>query len=59
MPQTTVGEPAGQKRTLLIGGIAAMQATVVFDDSQTTVAALTRATTDAGYPSTPVKGAGK
>jgi mercuric ion binding protein len=27
-------------------------ATVVFDDSQTTVAALTRATTDAGYPST-------
>lgn len=28
------------------------QATVVFDDSQTTVAALTRATTDAGYPST-------
>jgi len=31
------------------------QATVVFDDTQTTVAALTRATTDAGYPSTPVK----
>jgi len=29
---------------------------VVFDDTQTTVAALTRATTDAGYPSTPVKG---
>ena len=32
------------------------QATVVFDDAQTTVAALTRATTDAGYPSTAVKG---
>lgn len=32
------------------------QATVVFDDTQTTVAALTRATTDAGYPSTPVTG---
>jgi mercuric ion binding protein len=35
------------------------QATVVFDDAQTTVAALTRATTDAGYPSTAVKGGGK
>ncbi len=35
------------------------QATVVFDDTQTTVAALTRATTDAGYPSTPAKGAAK
>ena len=35
------------------------QATVVFDDTQTTVAALTRATTDAGYPSTPVKGTAK
>jgi periplasmic mercuric ion binding protein len=35
------------------------QATVVFDDAQTTVAALTRATTDAGYPSTAVKGAAK
>ena len=34
-------------------------ATVVFDDSQTTVAALTRATTDAGYPSTVEKGAAK
>lgn len=33
------------------------QATVVFDDSQTTVAALTRATTDAGYPSTVEKDA--
>ncbi len=33
------------------------QATVIFDDAQTTVAALTRATTDAGYPSTAVKGA--
>jgi mercuric ion binding protein len=32
------------------------QATVVFDDTQTTVAALTRATSDAGYPSAPVKG---
>ena len=28
------------------------QATVVFDDTQTTVAALTRATTDVGFPST-------
>jgi mercuric ion binding protein len=35
------------------------QATVVFDDTQTTVAALTRATTDAGYPSTPETGAAK
>ena len=35
------------------------QATVVFNDAQTTVAALTRATADAGYPSTVVKGAGK
>lgn len=33
------------------------QATVVFDDSQTTVAALTRATADAGYPSTVEKDA--
>jgi len=31
------------------------QATVAFDDAQTTVTALTRATTDAGYPSTAVK----
>ncbi len=35
------------------------QATVVFDDTQTTVSALTRATTDAGYPSTPVTGTAK
>jgi len=35
------------------------QARVVFDDAQTTVAALTRATTDAGYPSTAVKAAAK
>ncbi len=35
------------------------QATVVFDDTKTTVSALTRATADAGYPSTPVKDAGK
>jgi mercuric ion binding protein len=35
------------------------QATVVFDDTQTTVAALTRATTDVGFPSTPVEGATK
>jgi periplasmic mercuric ion binding protein len=35
------------------------QATVAFDDAKTTVAALTRATTDAGYPSTAAKGAGK
>ena len=34
-------------------------ATVVFDDSQTTVAVLTRATTDAGYPSTVEAGAAK
>jgi len=30
------------------------QAIVVFEDSQTTVAALTTATTEAGYPSRPV-----
>ncbi len=35
------------------------EATVVFDDTKTTVSALTRATKDAGYPSTPVKDAGK
>lgn len=29
------------------------QATVVFDDTQTSVAALTRATADVGFPSTP------
>lgn len=33
----------------------ALQAVVTFDDAKTTVAALTKATTDAGYPST-VKG---
>jgi len=32
-----------------------LQAVVTFDDTKTTVAALTKATTDAGYPST-VKG---
>lgn len=31
------------------------QATVTFDDVKTNVAALTRATTHAGYPSTPAK----
>lgn len=35
------------------------QATVIFDDAKTTVAALARATTDAGYPSTPVTSAVK
>ncbi len=35
------------------------QATVVFDDTQTNVAALTRATTDAGYPSTVETGTAK
>ncbi len=35
------------------------QATVVFDDTQTTVAALTRATTDVGFPSTLQKDAAK
>jgi len=34
-------------------------ATVVYDDTQTTVAALTRATTDVGFPSTPEKSAAK
>ncbi len=29
-----------------------LQAVVTFDDAKTTVAALTKATTDAGYPST-------
>ena len=32
-----------------------LQAVVIFDEAKTTVAALTKATTDAGYPST-VKG---
>ena len=32
-----------------------LQAVVTFDDAKTTIAALTKATTDAGYPST-VKG---
>ena len=32
------------------------QATVTFDDAKTGVAALTKATTDAGYPSEPVEG---
>ena len=31
------------------------QATVVYDDTKATVAALTRATTDVGFPSTPQK----
>jgi mercuric ion binding protein len=35
------------------------QATVLFDDAQTTVAALTRATTDAGYPSTALQSAAR
>ena len=35
------------------------QATVHFDDAKTNVAALTHATTDAGYPSTAVTGADK
>src|SRR5436305_8302006 len=35
------------------------QATVVFYDTKTTVSALTRATTDAGYPSTSVKTSGE
>jgi mercuric ion binding protein len=30
------------------------QATVTFDDAKTNVEALTRATTNAGYPSTPI-----
>jgi mercuric ion binding protein len=32
-------------------------ATVTFDDQKTTVAALTQATTQAGYPSQPIEGA--
>jgi hypothetical protein len=35
------------------------QATVVFDDTQTTVATLTRATADVGFPSTLQKVAAK
>jgi mercuric ion binding protein len=35
------------------------QATVAFDNAKTTVAALTRATTDVGFPSTELKGAAK
>lgn len=37
--------------------MASKQATVIFDDAKTTIAGLTRATTDAGYPSTPVASA--
>lgn len=37
--------------------LAARRTTVVFDDAKTTVAALSRATAAAGYPSTPVKDA--
>lgn len=36
-----------------------MQATVMFDDTQTNVAALTRATTEAGFPSTLAKDAAR
>lgn len=32
--------------------LAKLQAVVTFDDAKTTVAALTKATTEAGYPST-------
>ena len=35
------------------------QATVTFDDAKAGVAALTKATTDAGYPSEPVEGSRK
>jgi mercuric ion binding protein len=35
------------------------QATIAFDDSKTSISALARATTDAGYPSTPVSGTRK
>ena len=36
-----------------------LQAVVTFDDARTTVAALTKATTDAGYPSTVKDNKGK
>lgn len=36
-----------------------LQAVVTFDDAKTTVAALTKATTDAGYPSTVTDNKGK
>jgi mercuric ion binding protein len=35
------------------------QATIAFDDSKTSISALARATTDAGFPSTPVSGTRK
>jgi mercuric ion binding protein len=35
------------------------QATIAFDDAKTSISALARATTDAGYPSTPVSGTRK
>ena len=51
-----------KKALTKVAGVAAvdvnlrkLQAVVTFDDAKTTVAALTKATTDAGYPST-VKG---
>lgn len=37
--------------------LAKRQTTVAYDDAKTDVAALSRATTAAGYPSTPVKAA--
>lgn len=37
--------------------LAKRQTTVVFDDAKTDLAALSKATADAGFPSTPVKGA--
>ena len=37
----------------------AKEATVTFDDARTTVSALTKATADAGYPSTAKEGAAK
>jgi mercuric ion binding protein len=49
-----------------IGGVGVVKtsletrtATVTFDDQKTTVAALTAATADAGYPSQPVEAAAK
>ena len=35
------------------------QATIAYDDAKTSISALARATTDAGFPSTPVSGTKK
>ncbi len=58
-PQSRTPQPVDGRGALFAGGLAAILASTcclaTFDDAKTSVAALTKATTDAGYPST-VKG---